>query len=262
MYPVLFVIPLFGGFPIYTYGVLAAAGFLTGMFWAGREARRVGEDPALAVDLAFWIIVGAIVGSRIAYILEKDWAQFLSDPLMIIRIWEGGLIFHGGMIGALVCSIWFSRLHKKSFLRFADIYAPGIALGHVFGRLGCFFVGCCFGRPLAHDAWYGLTFPAHPHTVAPAGVALYPTQLMEAGGTLLIFCILFVVRKWMPYRGQVFATYLFLYGIVRVVNETFRGDASREYILGTTLSTAQAMGIVASLLGLTLWIVQQRRRAT
>ena len=111
MYPVLFKIPLFGGITIYSYGVMVALAFIAGMIWVSRESRRLGQDPAKAVDLVFYVILSAIVGSRILEIIVSEWDRFLENPLMIFKIWEGGLVFYGGLIAAILVSIWYIRRH-------------------------------------------------------------------------------------------------------------------------------------------------------
>lgn len=262
MHPLLFTIPLFGGLPVHTYGVLVALGFLAGMTWVRYEARRVGENPDLAVDLVFYIIVAAILGSRVYYVFITDFAHFKEDPLSFFRLWEGGLTFHGGLAGAVLVAFWFLRRNRRSFIKFADIFAPGVSLGHTFGRLGCFMVGCCHGRPVGHDAWWALVFPQHPRCFAPWGVPLYPTQPAEAIGNFCIFLILVLLRKRKQFDGQVFAIYLMLYGLLRFVVEMYRGDATKDPIPGTPLSMAQGISVGLLVLALIIWRVQSRKGAT
>ena len=149
MHPILFEIPLFGGITIYTYGVLTALGFLSGMMWVNYEAKRVGANADRALDLVFYIIVASILGARATYVLVSDSSQFFSDPLSFFRIWEGGLVYYGGFIGALAMTIWYTHRHHMSFLLYADILATALPLGHAIGRLGCIMAGCCFWRPRA-----------------------------------------------------------------------------------------------------------------
>ncbi|MBI2343038.1 MAG: prolipoprotein diacylglyceryl transferase [Deltaproteobacteria bacterium] len=259
MHPILFTIPLFGGLTIYTYGVLVATAFLVGMFWVDREARRVGENPARATDLVFYIIVAAIVGSRIVYVLVSEREQFFQDPLSFFRIWEGGLVFYGGFLGALLVALWYIQKHHLNFWRTADIFVPGVALGHAIGRVGCLMAGCCHGRPALHNAWWTLTFPPHEHGFAPPGVPLYPTQPLESIAELLIFAILVVVGRRKRFEGEVFATYLFLYAIVRTALETVRGDAVRGFLFGGLLSTSQAISLLLGFAAIGIWVVRRRK---
>ena len=144
-----------------------------------------------------------------------------------------------------------------------SVAAPGIALGHFFGRLGCFAAGCCFGRP-ALDFPLGIKFTsqyAHTHTGVPLNTALYPTQLFEAGLNLLNFIILMTVFYRKKFNGQVILLYLFNYSLIRFVIEYFRGDGDRGYIFGgpanpfTSLSVPQLI----SLIGIIISIVLYRR---
>ncbi len=262
MYPVLLRIPFFGGstITIYTYGFMVALAFLVGMFWISHESKRVGQSPARAMDLAFYVIVAAIVGSRILHIAVSERERFLSNPLIIFRIWEGGLVFYGGLIGALLVSVWYMRRHKLPLWIYCDIFAPAIALGHVFGRLGCFMAGCCFGRLVGHPAWYATTFPANPSSFAPTGLPLYPTQLMEAAGELVVFFILFFMRKKKSFDGQLIATYLILYAILRAAVEYFRGDTERGFLIEPWLSTSTFISLLMFLAGAAIYVVMLKRK--
>jgi phosphatidylglycerol:prolipoprotein diacylglycerol transferase len=252
MYPVLFKIPIFGGITIYSYGVMVALGFLAGMIWVVRESKRVGQDPARAMDLTFYIILAAIVGSRVLNVIISDWDRFLRDPLMIFRIWEGGLIFYGGLIASLAVAAWYVRRHRMPFLITSDIFAPAIALGHAFGRIGCLLAGCCFGRPVS--SWFSISFPTDVHSFAPGGISLYPTQLMEAGGELMNFFILAAFRRHKRFDGQIFATYLMLYAVLRAFVEYFRGDVERGFVVEPWLSTSQFISIFLFAIGLAFYI--------
>ena len=112
MHPVLFEIPFFGGIPVFSYGVLVATGFLVGSFWVKREAMRVGISPERAMDLLFYIIIAALVGSRVLHILVSDLDRVLENPLLLFKVWEGGLVFYGGLIGALLVSILYVRKYR------------------------------------------------------------------------------------------------------------------------------------------------------
>lgn len=253
MHPVLFKIPLFGGITIYSYGVLVALGFVAGLLWVMRESRRVGLDSSRAVDLVFWVIVAAIAGSRILHVAVSESDRFLANPLMFFKIWEGGLVFYGGLIAAVAVSIWYIRRHRMPLLLTCDVFAPGIALGHAIGRIGCFLAGCCFGRVCDHPGWYSVVFPHDPQTFAPPGLPLYPTQLIEAGGEFLNFAILMLLRHYKRFDGQIFATYLVLYGIIRMVGEQMRGDAERGFLVEPWLSTSTFISLFMIAFGLFLY---------
>jgi len=233
--------------------------FLVGMIWVSKESKRVGQDPARAMDLVFYIIVAAILGSRIFHVLISERQRFFENPLILFRIWEGGLVFYGGVIACLIVSIWYMRRHKLPFWIICDVFAPAIALGHVFGRLGCLMAGCCYGR-VSQSTWFAITFPSNPSSFAPTGLPLYPTQLMEATGELLIFFALFILRKHKRFDGQLLATYLIAYSILRAFVEYFRGDVERGFVIEPWISTSQFIGILMFLMGIAIYIKKFHRR--
>lgn len=258
MHPVLFVIPIFGGLPIHTYGVLVALGFLLGMWWVNHDAKRIGIDPAKATDLVFFIIIAAIIGSRLMYMLLTDRQRFFSDPLSLLRIWEGGLTFYGGVIASVAMAMWYTRRHRAPFWRYADLFAPGIALGHAVGRLGCLAVGCCHGRVADGPHWWTLTFPQNPQSFAPPAVPLYPTQLIEAVGELSIFLILLLMRRRIHLPGRLFTCYLFGYGLVRFFTEPMRSDQSRDFLFGHLWSMSQLVSVIAIVGAPVIWCTRRR----
>lgn len=253
MYPVLFKIPIFGGITIYSYGVMVALAFVAGLLWVIYASRRAGIDSKQAVDLVFWIILAAILGSRILHVAVSERDRFLANPLMFFKIWEGGLVFYGGLIAAAVVAIWYMRRHRMPLLLTCDVFAPGIALGHAVGRIGCFLAGCCFGRVCSKAAWYTVSFPHDPHTFAPPGVPLYPTQLFESGGELINFAILLVIRRFKRFDGQIFASYLMIYSIIRIVGEQFRGDVERGFLIEPWLSTSTFISLLMFAFGAFLY---------
>jgi len=258
MHPVLFTIPLFGGLKLHTYGLMVAIAFLAGIVWVGREAKRVGESPEKLTDLCFYIVVAAIVGSRLFYLLLEE-PDFWRRPLDFFKIWEGGLVFYGGLIGAVIVSVWYMRRHDLNFWKVADIFMPGVALGHVFGRLGCFSAGCCYGKEAPAGFPFAIVFPNNPEGLAPPGVPLYPTQLMESLTELLIFLILLVFRRKKQFDGQVMLLYLILYSISRSVLEIFRGDRARGFVIDHVFSVAQFVSLLIVLTAIALWILRLRQ---
>ena len=235
VFPVLFEIPVFGGLRIYTYGVLVALAFLIGIFWTTREARPAGVAKEKIFDLSFYIVLGALVGSRIFYILTHM-SRYARTPLEIFKIWEGGLVFYGGFLGAVVAIFLLLRKYRLKFLPTADLFSPGLALGHAVGRLGCFAAGCCHGREALGISW-SVTFPDLPYSLAPAGIPLYPTQIMESLAALAIFISLILVRRRGPPTGRVFAVYLLGYGLLRFLLEPFRGGSARDFVGGSRVDS-------------------------
>ncbi len=251
MYPVLLKI---GKFSIHTYGFFVALGFLTAILFAKHEAKRKGMDYEKIMDLCFYILLAAIVGSRLLYIaINLD--MFLSDPLEIFKIWNGGLVFYGGFIAALITLIVYLKKQKMPLWKTADIMAPALALGHCIGRIGCFFAGCCYGKPC--DLPWAVTF-TNPATLAPVGIPLHPTQLYSSASNLIIFGMLLLFRRYQKFEGQLLLVYIFLYGIFRSIIEAFRGDF-RGNIFGEMFSLSQVIGCTTAIAALVVIVIINRR---
>mgnify|MGYP006287377781 FL=1 len=245
MYPVLFQI---GGISLYTYGLFIALGFIAGIAIAKAEARRLGRSPERITDLCFFILIAAIVGSRVFYVLTTP-STFLESPLEVFKIWNGGLVFYGGFIGALITVAVYLKRHAMPLWETLDILAPAMAFGHFLGRIGCFFAGCCFGKSC--DLPWAITF-THPETLAPPGIALHPTQLYSAGANLAIFGILWLTRTRKGFSGQTALTYVILYGISRGIIEIFRADFRGHFLFGT-ISISQLISVLFALAAAVLW---------
>ena len=245
----------FGPLTIHTYGLLVATGFLVGLLLAVRQAGKEGISSQKIVDLGFYILLASLIGSRIFYILVNP-APYVRNPLDIFKIWEGGLVFYGGVLLVIPVFIWYVRRHGLGIWRTADIFAPSIAIGHAFGRLGCFFAGCCYGK-IAESIPWAVVF-TNPECLAPTHVPLHPTQLYEAGGEAINFLFLITLRKYKSFNGQLFMTYILFYSVLRFIIEIFRGDTGRGYIIGT-LSVSQGISILM-FLGAVIGIVILRRK--
>ena len=229
--------------------------FLSAIALALREARREGEDANKILDLCFYILVAAIVGSRILYVLV-NWSDFRHDPFEIVRIWHGGLVFYGGFIGALIAVLWYIRRKGLPLLKTADIMAPSIAFGQFVGRIGCFFSGCCYGKTC--DLPWAVIF-THAESLAPKGVPLHPTQLYSALNSLLIFLVLVGLKRHKGFEGQIFWAYVLLYAVTRSILEHFRGDERGMFIEGM-LSTSQLIGLIMAVIAIAMMIILRRRK--
>jgi len=217
MYPILYKI---GPITLYTYGFFLALGFFIAILVAGREAKRLGLSEGNFFDLCFYILLAAIVGSRLLFVIV-DPGPFLQNPLKIFAIWEGGLVFHGGLIAALATAFFLMRRYKMAWRPTFDALAVGMPLGVTFGRIGCFMAGCCFGRPSSLP--WAVRF-TNPESLCPIQEPVHPTQLYEAILSLMVFGVVFWLRKRKRFDGQILATYLLLAGLVRFTVEFFRAD--------------------------------------
>ena len=254
MYPELFRI---GPITVYTYGVLLAASYLLGLRLAMARAKKRGLDANRVLDLGIYIIIAALVGAKLL-LLVVDFDQFRRDPAEIWNLARSGGVFYGGLILAVVVAFWYIAKHRLPFWTTCDVFAPGIALGHVTGRLGCLAAGCCFGK--ATDVPWAITFTnplAQANVGTPLGVPLHPTQLYEAGAELLILIFLLATeRKGRYFPGRTFWSYMFLYALTRFVIEFYRGDP-RGMVLG--MSTSQFISVVLAPLsiGMLVWLARK-----
>jgi phosphatidylglycerol:prolipoprotein diacylglycerol transferase len=239
------------------YGLALTSGVFLGLYILKYTAPRAGTSFKKAFDLSFWLIVAGITGSRLAYVIFHP-VRFYLSPADILKYWQGGLMFQGGLLAGLAVIVILSLLGRLSLPVMADAIAPGLALGQAIGRLGCFAAGCCFGR-LAPDYFpLTLTFPFG--SLAPAGLPLYPTQLMESLG---LFCLtgflLWFLTKTRP-AGLVSALYLCLAGLLRLTVDYFRGDYRGPKFLGLVPTSWTALFLAAAGLILGLWLISRQKR--
>ncbi|MCD6338293.1 MAG: prolipoprotein diacylglyceryl transferase [Verrucomicrobia bacterium] len=217
-----------GATAIYWYGVMVALGFLAGLWTASRRAPLAGISGEAVADLGFWLVISALLGARLFYVVEYWQEDFADKPLwQTLNLRAGGLVFYGGLIGGALAVLAYTRLKRLPLWKLADVLAPSVSLGHAFGRIGCFLNGCCYGK--ACSLPWAVHFPPE-HITHGAGV--HPTELYEAGANLILYAVL---ARWFRRRGfdgQVFALYLIGYGGARFVIEFFRGDYERYYLGG------------------------------
>src|SRR2546428_4776562 len=222
MYPRLLEL---GPITVYTYGVLLAAAYLLGLKLAMVRAKARGLDQTRVLDLGIYIIISALVGAKLL-LLVTDFQTFKNDPRELLTLARSGGVFYGGLILAVVVALWYIQRVGLPLWTTCDAFAPGIALGHVIGRFGCLFAGCCYGKPTSKPC--GITFThsfAAVNVGTPLGTPLHPTQLYEAGAELLILIVLLVTeRKGRPFAGRTFWLYMLLYSISRFIIEFYRGD--------------------------------------
>ena len=256
MYPRLFEL---GPITIYTYGVLLAAAYLLGLKLAMVRAQRRGLDSARILDLGIYIIISALVGAKLL-LLVTDFQTFKSDPHELLTLARSGGVFYGGLILAVAVAIWYIHRVALPLWTTCDVFAPGIALGHVIGRFGCFFAGCCYGRPTTRP--WGITFTdpfAAANVGTPLGIPLHPTELYEAGAELLILgVLLWTERKGRPFAGRTFWLYMLLYAISRFIIEFYRGDERGTILM---FSTSQFISVILAPLAIVMLVSLARRPA-
>lgn len=243
MHPFLITI---GWFRLPTYGTLLTLGIIGGIFVAIRLGRRVGVASGQILDFISWVILISLVGAKVLMILTL-WGYYRNhlDQIFSVATLKLGGAFYGGFLAALIFTVWYARVEKISFWKFADVMSPSVALGTTVARLGCFNAGCDYGKPTT--APWGVIFTntfAHEASGVPLGVRLHPTQLYESATTLAIFGVLL---WWFPRRkheGDVFLGYLGLYAVGRFLLEFLRGDEDRGFLFHHLLSTSQFIAVL------------------
>ncbi len=241
MHPVLIE---FKGLTIYTYGFFVALGLLTAMVVTTRLAKKIDLDPDQIMDIFFYGIICGLIGARLLYVAVRP-SLFLSHPLDIFKIWNGGLVFFGAVAGSFLAVIVYVRVKKLPLPKLLDLAALFAPLAHAIGRIGCFCAGCCYGKPT--DLPWGVAF-SDPDTLArPIGVPLHPTQLYASLTNFLIFGLLLFLFLRGRLAGRLILVYLIVYGACRSVIEIFRGDP-RGTLIVDFLSTSQTIGLTAAVI--------------
>jgi phosphatidylglycerol---prolipoprotein diacylglyceryl transferase len=256
-----------GSLTVHWYGVMIALAFLAGLWTATRRARRDNIPGERIADLVFWIMLVGLIGARTVYVTTY-WSEFAHQPLLeIFMIQHGGLVYYGSVIGAAVAYFIYVRWKRLPGWKIADILAPSIALGNAFGRIGCLLNGCCYGSvcqlpwairfPNQSAAWQqqfqqGLVGRGDP------SLPVHPTEAYDALLNLVLYFGLAWLFRRKKFDGQVFATYLLGYGLLRFTVEYFRGDYPADHI-HNGLTSAQLISLPIFIAGLALIAFLHRR---
>lgn len=251
MRPVLFSI---FGLPIYSYGFLLAVAFLVAIIGLGKSGKRYAITYENIIDFATWILIGAIIGARLAYVIT-EYRYFLNSPLWeVLKVSSGGLAFHGGLIGGFLAGYGYTRYKKISTWKLADLAAPYIALGYSIVRIGCFLNGCCYGK-VTNVAW-ALRCEANDTALR------HPTQLYSVLGSFILFLILRRLRNHKQFDGFLFLLYVGLYSVMRFIVEIFRESPMVEPWLSLAQLVCIILGVLAfGLMGFLEWRVNVKMRS-
>lgn len=261
MRPILFELP--GGFKVFGYGLMLFLAYLASINMTAWRARKGHLNPGFAFDMATWLFIGGLVGARAFFVIQyrRNFDSFFD----IFKIWEGGIVFYGSLIGGTIALLLFWYFYRFPFLPMADAIAPAICIGMAIGRLGCFLNGCCYGdrcelpwavsfpsvsAPFKDQVARGLIPPTAIHSLP-----LHPTQLyLTIDGLVLLG----VVLAFWPHRkadGQAMALYFLLYAITRTLVEELRNDESAQY-LGMTISQMISVGVFG--VGIFFWVMANK----
>ncbi len=254
MHPVLLKI---GGFEIRTWGVFVLSGFLAGMEIIYQQAKKEGFKRDTIYDLGFYIILASIVGARVFYILY-NFHEFKNNPWEMFAIWHGGMVFFGGVFFAIPTAIYYMRKHGLPVWRFKDWGAPGFAIGMFIGRWGCFFNGCCFGRP-CHGPFCVVFKPGSEAFAVFGNTPIHPTQLYESFGNLIVFFILILAAKKKPFDGFVFLLYMILGPFVRFLVDYYRYYEAYKYYGPFDVNQWISIGIMVTSLIIMAYLYKKNR---
>jgi phosphatidylglycerol:prolipoprotein diacylglycerol transferase len=247
-----------GSLPIRWYGVMMALAFIAGLWTAIRRARLANVHGETIADVTMWLMLGSIVGARFVYVTTYWKQEFANGPISeIFMIQHGGLVYYGGLIGASVAGIIYLTWKRLPVWKIADILAPSIALGSVFGRIGCLLNGCCYGR--ACDLPWAIHFPADHET---HGAAVHPTEIYDALLNLILYLALAGLFRRRKFDGQIFALYLIGYAIFRSLAEYFRGDYPADHVHAGLLTSAQLLSVPILIVGVVLCFWRSRKIET
>jgi phosphatidylglycerol:prolipoprotein diacylglycerol transferase len=244
MHPVLFS---WGFITVYAYGAMVALAFLAGISVGAILLKRYGLYADKVWDLAIWIIVAALLGGRLFYVIEFR-AYFLKNPQEIIMVWHGGLVFYGGLILGVAAAILFIKLNRFPFWPFLDVITPPTVLGYALGRIGCFLNGCCYGVET--------TLPWAVHFPEISGLR-HPTQLYASFLAGAAFLVLLICLHYKKFDGQVFGLGLLYYSVYRFLIEFLRINPRHLF----NLSEAQLISLVG-MVGAGVLLVILSRKAT
>lgn len=259
MRQVLFRIPGLN-IPLYGFGIMIVVGFYAGLLLAVRRSNKEKLDPNVIYDLAVWVLIGGMAGARLFYVVEY-WGEKIETISEAFRIWEGGIVFYGSVIGATIAFFLVRLFRKFPILATLDAIAPSIAIGIALGRVGCFLNGCCYGD-ICEIPRLGVQFPpgSPPWNAersqglisadTPTSLPLHPTQLYAALDGLILYLLLTAYYPLRRKSGEVIALLMLTYSITRFLIERLRDDEV-AFVWGLTIS--QAVSLVLFLCGLILW---------
>ena len=267
MLPILLKI---GPLTIHTYGFMLALGVACGLWFLYVQGKKQQMNAAKLLDLAFYTIIISLIGAKLV-LFVGNFSTYMRNPGELFSLARSGGVFQGGLAFGILFALWYMRRHNIKIWKTADIMVPALALGHGFGRIGCFSAGCCYGRACALP--WGVRFHneyAHEITGITLNTTLHPVQLYEAALNFLNFASLFIILKKKKFDGQVFLFYIVNYSIIRYFTEFFRGDhADKTYILKSaspylSISLPQMFALVGFVLGIILLavlLIKKRSRA-
>lgn len=229
-----------GPLTIYGYGLMIAVGVVFAFWLSMYRAKRQGLDDDVLFNMGVAGVIGGLIGAKLLYYIT-ELPNIMQDRSILLNFSEGFVVY-GGLIAGFLTPFFYAKIKKQPFWRYLDIAVAGVAAAQGFGRIGCFLAGCCYGRET--EAFWGVVFPEG--SLAPAGVALIPTQLISSAGDFIFAAILILAQRRAKQQGTVSGLYLILYSAGRFAVEFLRDDPRGNV---GALSTSQFIAIFTLALG-------------
>ena len=250
-----------GALHLRSYGVMMAVAFLVGTFLALREARRLGLDEDRLVNVILVTLVAGILGARMLYVLEHL-PEFRREWGSALALWQGGLTLYGGVVAGTFAGLVTARRLGLPVWVVADALTPSVAIGTMFGRIGCYLNGCCYGRPTRLP--WGVVFPRDSFAYLDFGdTPVHPSQLYNAAAGLALFGVCWALRRRLRVPGVLFWTFVILFALVRIPIDMTRAYEPEAVLLrfgAAEVTESQLMSAGMVLFG-TLMILRLRRTA-
>ena len=246
MHKILFSI---GPFTVYSYGFLVALAFLTVTLLVVRRAEKIGLERNSVLDLMLAVLIGGAIGGRLLFVI-LNWKDFMGEPLRMFMINEGGMAFHGSLIGGFIGGAVIVKLKKLPFWRTADLVSMYAPLGHAIGRIGCFLNGCCYGA--VTDSRFGVIFPGDAARRIPA-------QLYSSFCLVLLFIALRLMAGEKHFAGFIFSMYIMLYSVYRFFIEFLRDDNPAIFL---NLTLSQVISVALFGIGAVLFLALRPRKTS
>jgi len=259
MHPILIDL---GFFQIPTYGLLLATGVILGLWRARVRAAAGNLDPDRIVDLGLWLVIWALLGSKLLLIIV-EWRRYFHHPGEIIGVLRAGGVYLGGFIAGIIAAVILLKKYRLPLLETFDVLSPSVSLGQAVGRLGCLAAGCCWGGRC--DLPWAITYHdirAAENTGVPLGTSVHPFPVYAAIGNFFLYLVLAGLYRAGLRPGRVFGAYLVFYGILRFMLEFLRGDEGRGFVLNGLLSTSQAICLIMIICGVGLQVFLTFRKET
>ena len=250
-----------GWFHVRSYGAMLALAFLIGTLVALREARRLSLDEDKVVNVILIVLVSSVLGARALYVFEHV-GEFRRQWTGVLAIWQGGLTLYGGVVAGTIAGLWSARRMGLPMWPLADALTPSVALGTMFGRIGCFLNGCCYGRPTTLP--WGVRFPSDSFAALEFGdTPVHPSQLYFAAAGLVLFLVTWLLRTRVRVAGTLFWGFLAAFALIRIPLDMTRSYEPESVLLhagGTAITESQLTSVALALFAV-LMLVRLRREA-